>query len=415
MRLIYLIILSLVAVGVTMALTRSELSFVAVMVISTVAFLAVLGLADRLRPRAVSQPAVPSAPDGQTLPAGFGQALLERMPVPLVVLSSRGIVTFANRAAQDIAPQIEIGEHISSAVRAPGFVDALGSVLDGEGAQQVAFEMARSERFFEALLAPLDADALPGEDWTVIMRIEDRTQARQNAHARTDFVANASHELRTPLASLLGYIETLRGHARDDPEAQERFLGIMDKQAKRMKRLVDDLMSLSKIELEAHMLPQSVVDMIDVFSETAAALGPLAEKSNTQIVDNLPDQEVLVRGDRDQMLQVAVNLIDNAIKYGGKNGVVTISAEILPDKTGVSVTDTGQGIDRANVARLTERFYRVNTALSREVGGTGLGLAIVKHILNRHQGTLDVTSEPGKGSKFTVWLPTRDDSVDKSN
>lgn len=422
MRQVFFVILCLaLACGIS-ALSGVGLPFWAVGLLGGAAILGLFALAGHgpaTAQESVSGPrqlgATPGDQAAQKLPEGVGQALLRHLPVPLIVVSAQGKVSFANRAAFDLAPQLLEEAHISLAIRVPGFLETVADVLEDGQEREVAFEMARSQKFYEALVSPIDGGArIDRGDWTAIIRIEDRTQARQNALARTDFVANASHELRTPLASLLGYIETMRGHARDDPEAQERFLGIMDKQAQRMKRLVNDLMSLSKIELEAHILPQEVVDLVDVFSETASALEPVAQKRGCAIVNKLPGKDVFVRGDRDQMLQVAVNLIDNAIKYGGKDGTVTIALEAVPEKIGISISDTGPGINRVHVRRLTERFYRVNTAMSREVGGTGLGLAIVKHILNRHQGTLDIVSEPGAGSKFTAWLPLAQDSTKES-
>jgi two-component system phosphate regulon sensor histidine kinase PhoR len=237
---------------------------------------------------------------------------------------------------------------------------------------------------------------------------------------RADFVANASHELRTPLASLIGFIDTLRGPAAEDKPAQQRFLGIMAEQAARMNRLIDDLLSLSRIELTEHQPPSERVDLADLLPRLAAGFEPrLAERSITldlQIADHLPD----VIGDADQLEQVAQNLFDNAVKYGRDGGRVSVSAQAAsaparstaaaprwPTRPGIvlSVTDEGQGIPREHLARLTERFYRVDKGRSRNVGGTGLGLAIVKHIVNRHRGQLLIESEVGKGTTVTVWLP----------
>nr|WP_246237349.1 ATP-binding protein [Halovulum dunhuangense] len=228
---------------------------------------------------------------------------------------------------------------------------------------------------------------------------------------RSDFVANASHELRTPLASILGYIETLQGHARDDPEAREMFLGIMRAQATRMQRLVDDLMSLSRIEMDAHVRPEERVDLFGIAADAAAALFPQASQNDVILQIELPrgpgNPQVL--GDRDQIAQVMVNLVDNAIKYSGSGQKVRVS-EAEPDARypgclGISVIDDGPGIAREHIPRLTERFYRVNPGKSKKLGGTGLGLAITKHILQRHGGALDVKSRLGEGSRFTIWIP----------
>jgi two-component system phosphate regulon sensor histidine kinase PhoR len=229
---------------------------------------------------------------------------------------------------------------------------------------------------------------------------------------RADFVANASHELRTPLASLIGFIETLRGPAADDPPAQQRFLGIMAEQAERMNRLIDDLLSLSRIELTEHQPPNERVDVADVTRRIAAAFEPRVLAREVQLDLDLAEDLPPVLADEDQLEQVLQNLIDNAVKYGGAGGRVRVVAALAqpgrwPSRPGVvvSVSDTGPGIAKEHVPRLTERFYRVDKGRSRTAGGTGLGLAIVKHIVNRHRGQLAIDSEEGRGSMFSVWLP----------
>ena len=258
---------------------------------------------------------------------------------------------------------------------------------------------------------------------------------------RVDFIASASHELRTPLASLLGFIETLRGHARTDPAAQEKFLGIMQSQAERMQRLVADLMSLSRIELQEHVPPRAEVDLCDVCADTVAALRPIFEANDASVeqicdcADEAPVMGVPVIGDRDQITQAIQNLLDNAIKYGGDDPRITLrvgvgaapaisdgdapahrggdSVSQLAALQGVAETDFayfqvrdfGPGVDRSSLPRLTERFYRISVESSRKAGGTGLGLAIVKHIVNRHKGGLQIESQPGEGVAFTCYLP----------
>ena len=220
-----------------------------------------------------------------------------------------------------------------------------------------------------------------------------------------DFVANASHELRTPLASIRGFVETLQGAAKDDPTAQARFLGIMQAQAERMSRLIEDLLSLSRIELREHVAPTSPVDLNGVVQDVIAALKQTAEKNHVSLrIDGLPD-EALVIGDRDELAQVAQNLVQNAIKYGRKGGQVDVSLRRHDKQLELAVTDDGIGIAPEHLPRLTERFYRVSAKDSKERGGTGLGLAIVKHIVNRHRGELRVSSVLGEGSTFTVAMP----------
>jgi two-component system phosphate regulon sensor histidine kinase PhoR len=220
---------------------------------------------------------------------------------------------------------------------------------------------------------------------------------------RTDFVANASHELRTPLASLRGFIETLQGPARNDPRAQEKFLGIMQEQVTRMSRLVDDLMSLSRLELKAKVTPDDAVDLVPLIGSVCDALAPLAADVGVEIKRIVPEGPVNVSGDSDELTQVFENLIENACKYGqeGKKVEVRLSA-VKGQPVEVSIQDYGPGIPEEHVPRLTERFYRVNVESSRSKKGTGLGLAIVKHILTRHRARLVIRSEVGKGSTFTV-------------
>jgi two-component system phosphate regulon sensor histidine kinase PhoR len=227
---------------------------------------------------------------------------------------------------------------------------------------------------------------------------------------RSDFIANASHELRTPLASLKGFIETLRGPARGDSISRERFLGIMETQADRMTRILDDLLSLSRIEMRAHIPPAGETDLVPILQSVMQALEPIAKDARISIMLNPVDAPARVRGDADELVQVFQNLIQNAIKYGRDGGKVDITVKRMPaegrkaERFAITVADDGPGIAREHLPRLTERFYRVDTATSRARGGTGLGLAIAKHILNRHHGELDISSEPGKGSTFTVVL-----------
>ena len=269
------------------------------------------------------------------------------------------------------------------------------------------------EHTFGALIVPLSATA---EDGTaLIVALHDQTERLKMDRMRADFVANASHELRTPLASVLGFIETLRGPAKDDTKAREEFLEIMLKQANRMTRLIDDLLSLSRIELHEHTRPTTLVDMRDLLHGTVELLSRQAEERRTAIALDVPEPLPPVLGDVHELSQVFYNLVANAIKYGGERGRVEVTAEISPGRPPsmpgkgpalkIAVRDYGEGIAREHIPRLTERFYRVDTARSRELGGTGLGLAIVKHITNRHRGALIVDSEVGKGATFTVYLP----------
>lgn len=346
-------------------------------------------------------------PPSGPLPTGFGRALLEQMPLPLLVVSPAGRVTYGNLAAKELLPKFGIGDHFASIFRAPIFVEAVNAALSRGQSGKAGFTTGRvNARYYEVNIGLLPAGSEFGDTMQAIIEIEDRTEEHLGKKMRRDFIANASHELRTPLASIIGYIETLQGHAKDDPAARDEFLKIMDKQAQRMQRLVDDLMSLSRIELNEHIRPQDLCELHDLGQEAVAALLPLQEKYGVTLsVDLSGDAHVLA--DRDQINQVLINLIDNAMKYGGNSVQIYQAAATFeyPDMTGLTIKDNGEGIPPKHLPRLTERFYRVNATQSRNKGGTGLGLAIVKHILVRHGGELQVASTVGAGTEFTIWLP----------
>jgi two-component system phosphate regulon sensor histidine kinase PhoR len=239
--------------------------------------------------------------------------------------------------------------------------------------------------------------------------LHDLTAIRRSEQMRADFVANASHELRTPLAAVSGFIDTLRGHARNDEAARDQFLDIMSVEAARMRRLIDDLLSLTRIELNEHVPPQGRIALENVVRQAAAALAPLAEADHITVTIRSGGELPPVAGDRDELVQLFQNLIHNAIKYGKEGGYVwvTLGQTGSGDESQVfaSVRDDGDGIPPSAIPRLTERFYRVDVKRSREKGGTGLGLAIVKHIVSRHHGRLAIESPPGEGATFTVFLP----------
>ncbi|RMD88657.1 MAG: two-component sensor histidine kinase, partial [Alphaproteobacteria bacterium] len=244
----------------------------------------------------------------------------------------------------------------------------------------------------------------------VLVAAEDVSHLSDVAQQRRDFVANVSHELRTPLTALLGFIETLQGPARDDPAARARFLATMAREAERMNRLVCDLLSLSRVEAEERIRPTDPVDLAAVLGEVRAALAPAAEEAGATLDLALPEGRVTVPGDADQLMQVFLNLVENAIRYGGRRVEVIMHPPapepmLRGEAVCVEVIDNGEGIAPEHVPRLTERFYRVDSHRSREMGGTGLGLAIVKHIVSRHRGRLRIASKPGEGSRFSVYLP----------
>jgi two-component system phosphate regulon sensor histidine kinase PhoR len=337
--------------------------------------------------------------------------LADALPDPCIILDRRGVVRYANSRAEATFP-VRPGDPLTFRLRAPDFVGAFDRVAAGGPAEEVEFlERGSTERWFKAWFAPLDPtpQAVAERSGFIVLIFSDLTEQRVSEKIRVDFVANASHELRTPLASLSGFIETMQGPARDDPTARERFLAIMHDQATRMSRLIDDLLSLSRIEMKAHMRPETPVDLVRVIAGVVDALEPLARDLGVTIETDLPDQPLVVPADRDEMVQVFQNLIENGCKYGRAGKRVLVTARPALDGRGgpvVSVRDFGAGIPAEHLPRLTERFYRADIQASHAQRGTGLGLAIVKHILNRHRARLQIESRAGEGATFTVAFST---------
>lgn len=328
-------------------------------------------------------------------------AVLGALDAPALLLSARETVRLQNRAAESIFGPIPQGSDLAGRIRAPGILDMVRDAIgSGQPRETEHAERLPSETVYVVRIAPL---AGPTTEPLWLLTFRDVSHARRIDRMRSDFIANASHELRTPLASLRGFIETLQGPAKNDVKAHERFLVIMHEQATRMSRLVDDLLSLSRLELRSNLAPEQTVDLAPLLGHVRDSLQPLASDLGVEINLDLPKHPVLVPGDRDELVEVFENLIENACKYGqeGKRVDVVLSGG---DDTPVefSVTDYGPGIPPEHVPRITERFYRVNVEASRSKKGTGLGLAIVKHILTRHRARLVVKSEVGKGTVFTV-------------
>ncbi len=340
-------------------------------------------------------------------------AIIAAFPDPVVALDRQGRIVTFNAKAGAMAPALRRGEHASTALRIPELVTAIRRLGESGQPQHVEFvERVPVGRWLEAFVTPISAEGANGDGAgnLVLVTFHDLTPLRRVEEMRADFVANASHELRTPLAALSGFIETLRGPARDDPAARERFLGIMQAQANRMARLIDDLLSLSRIELSAHVRPQTPVDLPAVVRQVVDGLQTLARDREVKITVAPPQQPLIVPGDRDELIRVFENLVENALKYGasGKRVDITFARGVSPDgrpEALVVVRDYGPGIAAEHVPRLTERFYRVDVSESRAQGGTGLGLALVKHILNRHGGRLAIDSKLNAGATFTVKLP----------
>ena len=390
----------------------------------------------------------PAPPSNQPPPRTEFEDALEAMSDPTLIvgamepddLAGRRIL-FANPAAQSLMRIPREGALLLSAIRRPEVLEAIDTALFGDLGGTVAYDTGGAQnRFWRVVAAPLPPRGQTSERRLCLVVMQDETEVRRSERMRADFMANASHELRTPLASLTGFIETLRGHAREDEGARERFLSIMAVQADRMARLIDDLMSLTRIESHEHIRPENTCDLIAATRDITEALSTIAAQKGVTLRLDVPDQaRAQIIGDRDQLMQVIQNLIDNALKYSPRGGEVLIrigcdlrldaaSASgpasprlaredggrlslLTPDRSEddtyhrLEVIDQGPGMDRRHLPRLAERFYRVEGQKSGERLGTGLGLAIVKHIVNRHRGGLWVESAPGFGAVFAVYFP----------
>ena len=332
------------------------------------------------------------------------KALLDGLPLPVILIAMDERIVQANGAAVALFGAAILDRHHALSFRQPEFLRAIAAAMQNAESGRIRLTLAGAaqDTVYEISVSPVPQG--------VICAFEDRSAWEQMDLMRRDFVANVSHELRTPLTALLGFIETLRGPARNDAPARERFLTIMASEAERMNRLVRDLLHLSRVEAEERVLPGDEVDIAGLLRSSVASLRPLAETARVAIRVECADQPMIIRADADQMTQVLTNLVENAVKYGSQAGAevrVALTLEKGPrgQQLRLSVADQGEGIDPFHIPRLTERFYRVDGHRSREKGGTGLGLAIVKHIVNRHRGRLIIESQKGKGSRFSVLLP----------
>jgi two-component system phosphate regulon sensor histidine kinase PhoR len=338
------------------------------------------------------------------------EAVIAGVPDPVIALDRNGRVLTVNESARSLAPALRLGEPVSLALRMPELIEAIGRAYATGDEQRVEYsERVPIDRWFEVIVKPVRRDPKLRMPDLVLMTFHDLTPLRRVEEMRADFVANASHELRTPLAALSGFIETFQGSARKDGKARERVPPTMQEKARRMARLIDDLLSLSRIELNAHRRPDTPVDLVPIVRQVADGLQTLARDRGVTV--NIDAANALrVPGDRDELVRVFENLVENALKYGavGKRVDIGFSEGESPEgeqEARISVRDYGPGIAPEHVPRLTERFYRVDVRESRAQGGTGLGLALVKHILNRHHGRLLIESMPGAGATFTIYLP----------
>lgn len=399
---------------------------------AALAFVYFLTAVTTAQPRGSAPPAAAIRPAGDDVTT----AMLEKISVPILLIGPGGRIEQANPAARALLALGSEGGLLSTSLRQPRVLEAVSAALRGERGSVVEYAtLAPLESHVRAFVEPIRLPVPGPMPWRAMLVLADETSSKRAERMRADFLANASHELRTPLASLSGFIDTLRGPARDDEEARERFLGIMREQTDRMRRLIDDLLSLSRVEMNEHLPPSGTVDLRSLLPDVIDSLRPMAEARAISLQVTLPDTPVTVTGDRDQVYEVVENLIENAIKYSIEGRTVEISAlddcprdraehdpERLADTSArlllagppfdprqrygvVRVRDYGGGIDRRYLPRLSERFFRVDGQKSGPAAGTGLGLAIVKHIVTRHRGGFSVESAPGTGSRFTVFFP----------
>ena len=356
-----------------------------------------------LQEASTDQPALSAHPE-----TGW-RSVVDAMPDPALALDALGNVVHHNAAVADLFPRIRIGQPMTNVIRSADLLNAIDQVQNsGIVAVVELLDRVPVQRRVSAIVTALNFSIAADADPVLLITLRDITDQEKLAQMRADFIAHASHEMRTPLASLRGFVETLQGPARNDPVARDRFLGIMATQAARMTQLIDDLLSLSRIEMHVHVAPRGIVDLNEVVHFVAQTLEPVARSASVAIEIERLSGPAQIRGDREELVQVVQNLTQNAIKYGRSPGQVRVqiarepSAQNGAKRLSIAVIDNGPGIPPEHLPRLTERFYRVSAMASREKGGTGLGLAIVKNVVTRHRGELKITSTVGEGSTFKV-------------
>lgn len=345
--------------------------------------------------------------------ASLRSRIVQGFPSPLMMIDADRQVVEANGPARDMFGADILGNDISFYLRQPGALEVVKAAITSGRPMEEEFQVSSPvERYYTIFANRIDQtdQAAAEEDaspYFIVIALQDITKTKASDKMRVDFIANASHELRTPLSALIGFIETLSGPAANDKAAQERFLDIMAQEADRMIRVIDDLLSLSRIELDKHVMPTDVIDLESVAANISQSL-QVALKENGHVLQvEAPADLPPISGDRDQLIQVFQNLITNAVKYSAPKSPIRLVIEALPNqRIKAQVIDEGDGIAAEHLPRLTERFYRVDTARSRQIGGTGLGLAIVKHIVERHGGEIQIDSEVGVGTTITLIFPT---------
>ena len=346
--------------------------------------------------------------------AAFEANILDGLADPVILIDEHRYFVDGNSMAFELVGNKARGRDLATVLDSPEIIEAIDRVLRGEPTQKgEVFIPHPVSRTYEMRALNLPARNPDKAGWIMLV-LHDVSSAKKNEKIRADFVSNLSHELRSPMSSLLGFIETLRGPARDDPEARERFLAIMEAEAKRMARLTNDLLTLSKVETDEHIRPHEPIDIRQILDEVADILSTRAAERGMSIELASPPLLPRIAGNRDELVQIFRNLVDNAINYGREKTVVRVDATCTGDTSGdsepvvaVAITNQGEGIEPEHIPRLTERFYRVDKGRSRGTGGTGLGLAIVKHIVNRHRGKLEIVSTPGESATATVKLPAK--------
>ncbi|WP_024588520.1 ATP-binding protein [Aliihoeflea sp. 2WW] len=367
---------------------------------------AIMGAGAPRRQPAISASPRPLGSDSEHEAHPSGLELAAAIADPLIVCDANGVVLIANAAASLAFGRIQPGELVALRFRSPEMHDLIEAALAGSHVRPIDYaERVPIKRSFKVSVTRI------GEDGRFALHFRDQSEARRIDRMRADFIANASHELRTPLASISGFIETLRGPARNDAEARERFLQIMHTQTGRMARLIDDLLSLSRLEMKPLAGAGTAVDLVALTRQVTDSLGQMIRDNEMELSLDLPAQPVRVLANADEIVQVVENLVENACKYGqaGKRLDITLSSD--DEEAALSVRDHGPGIPAEHIPRVTERFYRVDVETSRVQKGTGLGLAIVKHILTRHKGRLTIRSTPGDGATFTMHLPLAKDQT----
>lgn len=358
------------------------------------------------RPRAVRIAEKAGEVEAEGLQRLSGEYLAAAVADPLIIFDRSTTVVHANAAAFVAFGGMSPGLSLPLKFRAPEMQALLDSVVSGKIASD---ELDYLEKLPVERVYRVSASSVGHGTDLFVLVFKDQSEARRIDRMRADFIANASHELRTPLASISGFIETLRGPARNDPAAREQFLQIMQNQTSRMARLIDDLLSLSRLEMKPYLKAGARVDLRQTLESVIDSLGPLARDSNLVVERDFADGQFAVPGDRDELFQVFENLLENACKYGQSGGRVSVSVApggtVAEPTVDVTIRDFGPGIPEEHIPRITERFYRVDVETSRAQKGTGLGLSIVKHILTRHNARMSIRSELGKGAAFTVHLP----------